>query len=75
MSIVFDSVDIKGLRVVHFEQLLSYLERREYDSWYYGNRKQFEKRHEEIKEWLCKIIEYARSEGVIIPIRRKEGKK
>ena len=67
MSTVFDSVDIKGLRVAHFEQILSYVHQREENKWYYGNKKQFEKRHDEIKDWLCKIIDYANSEGVIIP--------
>lgn len=67
MATVFDSVNIRGLRATHFEQLLSYLEQRESDGWYYGPRDLFEKRHNDLKEWLNEIIDYARSEGVVIP--------
>ena len=51
------------LRVTHFEQLRSYLDHRENAGWYYGNKEQFEKRHEDLKKWLNEII----SSGVIIP--------
>ena len=54
---VLDTVSIKGLRRTHFEQLLSYIEHREEDMWYYGCKKQFEKRHLELKEWVEQIIE------------------
>jgi len=56
MSTVIDSVDIKGLRKVHFEQMLAYLENREREGWYYGQRKHFEVRHYQIKLWLQMII-------------------
>lgn len=47
----------KILRRTHIEQLLSYVEEREKEEWYYGNKKQFEKRHEEIKNLLMHILE------------------
>jgi len=67
MATIFDCVGISGLRVTHFRQLLAYIEHRELDSWYYGNEKQFEKRHNELKEWVNGIIECVESEGVKIP--------
>ena len=54
---VIDSVSIKGLRKTHFEQLLDYLRERDESGWYYGNKPQFEKRHDELKVWLEEIIE------------------
>jgi len=67
MATVFENVSIRGLRRIHFEQLLSYLEDNERQGWYYGNKAQFEKRHEELKAWLNGIIDYADRKGVIIP--------
>lgn len=67
MATVFDTVNIRGLRRTHFDQLLSYLTDREDDGWYYGNKKQFEKRHKDLREWLEGIIDQASGEGIIIP--------
>jgi hypothetical protein len=57
MATVIDSVSIHGLRRTHFEQMLAYLEARDRGEWYYGNRMQFEVRHEQIRTWLEVIIE------------------
>ena len=54
---VIDSVSINGLRKTHFNQLLVCLDMRDREGWYFGNRKQFEKRHDELKAWLEEIIE------------------
>jgi len=59
MSIVFDEVSIKGLRVTHFMQLMSYIENSESSGMYYGNKKQFDKRHEDIKRWVQGIVHNA----------------
>ena len=67
MTTVINSIDITGLRKVHFDQLLSYIEEREQEGWYYGPQKQFENRHEELKIWVEGIIELLGSEGIIIP--------
>lgn len=40
------------LRIAHINQLLAYVENRDREGWYYGNREQFEKRHREILEFL-----------------------
>jgi len=58
MATVFDEVNIKGLRVTHFHQLLSYIKQREDDGWYYGNKKQFEQRHKDLQKWVEGIIDY-----------------
>ena len=66
MSTVFESMSLKGLRVAHLRQLLHYIEHGE-GEWYFGPRKQFEKRHEELKKWVSDALEYAMSEGVVMP--------
>ena len=67
MVTVIDSVDIKGLRKVHFEQMLTYLEEREREGWYYGPRRHFEIRHDDIKLWLQNVINLLGGDGVIVP--------
>jgi hypothetical protein len=37
--------------------MLAYLEARDRGEWYYGNRMQFEVRHEQLRTWLEVIIE------------------
>jgi hypothetical protein len=50
----------KKLRKAHYEQMLAYAEDMECPTfpeetkWHYGNKRQFEKRHREIVEWLTK---------------------
>lgn len=67
METVFESISLKGLRKTHLRQLLSYIDAAEDDGWYFGNRDEFEKRHEEIRKWLLDAVEYAYSEGVVFP--------
>jgi hypothetical protein len=50
MANVYDSIDIKGFRKAHINQLRSYIHGRDIEGWYYGNREQFENRHEELKK-------------------------
>jgi len=72
MATVIDSIDIRGLRKVHFEQMLSYVEDREREGWYYGNYEHFEIRHIEIKVWLQGIINLLEEEGIIVPTKSKK---
>jgi len=67
MATVFNEVEICGLRVAHFKQLLAYIEDRDRSDWHYGNKEQFEQRHEDLWEWVEAIINYANKEGVVIP--------
>jgi hypothetical protein len=60
-------LELKGLRKAHLQQLLDYVEHREREGWYYGNRKQYEKRHAELKAWLEQAVDHAYSEGVVMP--------
>ena len=39
MATVFEEISLKGLRLAHLRQLQSYIEHREIDGWYYGNKK------------------------------------
>jgi hypothetical protein len=57
MKVLLESIPITGLSLTHFKQLMAYLEDRDLQKWYYGNRKQFETRHEELRQWLTDIIE------------------
>lgn len=67
MAVVIDSLPIRGMRYTDFVQLLSYVESRENDGWYYGNREQFENRHNRIKDWLVFWVEELSKDGVRIP--------
>lgn len=67
MATVCDSVSIIGLRKTHFEQLLSYLDERDRSRWYYGSKKHFETRHDELREWLTNVIDTVSQDGTIIP--------
>ena len=71
MAEMFDRLELTGLRKAHLDQLFSYLLQREVDGWYIGPRAQFEQRHRELKEWLKAAVEYAYSEGVVMPGDRK----
>ena len=67
MATVFEEISLKGLRLAHLRQLQSYIEHREIDGWYYGNKKQFEQRHDDLSNWIDRAVEYAESEGVKMP--------
>lgn len=67
MSTVFESISLKGLRKAHLQQLLNYIEDRDREGWYYGNKDQFEKRHIELKQWAKNACEYAYSDDVVLP--------
>ena len=56
-----NEISIRGLRKSHFDQLMTYIEDRECTGWYYGNRKQYEKRHAEIKAWVQGVINYRKA--------------
>ena len=66
MATVIDSIGIHGFRITHLKQLLSYLEARDREPWYYGNRQQFEKRHEELRRWLEGNITTFEQDGIRI---------
>ena len=67
MATVFEELSLKGLRLAHLRQLQEYIKNRERDGWYYGNKKQFEKRHDDLSVWIGRAVEYAESEGVKMP--------
>jgi len=66
-KIIFDSVDIRGMNICHFNQLLGYTRIVDYSGEYWGNRTNFDKRHEEIRTWILNIIKHAEEDGVVIP--------
>jgi len=55
-------VSVRGLRMTHFEQLLSYIDWAEIDGTYYGNKPQFDKRHLELKEWAEGLVRQKENE-------------
>ena len=71
MATVFESISLNGLRLSHLRQLQSYVHNRDETGWYYGPKMQFEKRHTELIDWVDSIVEYAESEGVIMPKHNK----
>ena len=48
---------IKPLTRAKIDQLMAYLNHRDESGWFYGDKKQFEKRHIEIKHWLHDALE------------------
>jgi hypothetical protein len=67
MATIFESLSLRGLRPAHLYQLLTYIEAIEEEGTWHGNKKQFEKRHQELKEWIRDAVKYAYSEGVKLP--------
>lgn len=49
-------VSISGLRETHISQLLYYIKLAQETGFYWGNPKQFLKRHNEIKDWVENIL-------------------
>ena len=66
MATTFEFVSLAGLRKAHLRQLLYYIEHDD-GEWYYGPRDQFEKRHKDLKEWVQNMVDYAYSDGVVMP--------
>ena len=54
--VVQEKKKIKRMGLYHFVQMLHYLETCEHGG-YYGNKKNYMKRQEEIKEWINDCIE------------------
>jgi len=66
MAFLLESLDLpKGWSRAYIEQLASYVNNRDNEGWYYGNKAQFEKRHKEIKEWVNKNADLAYQNGVV----------
>lgn len=69
MAYTMNEVDIRGLRATHFEQLQIYLEWAEREGSYYGNKRQFDIRHADLKEWLADICKRAREPDCRIEVK------
>jgi len=67
MATTFESLSLAGIRPAHLSQLLAYIEARDKQEWHYGNKKQFKKRHEELRAWIQNAVNYAYSEDVLMP--------
>jgi hypothetical protein len=48
MAHTVDSISIRGLRKTHLLQLVRYIQNRDNEGWYYGQRDQFERRHADL---------------------------
>lgn len=64
MATQIDDVSIEGMRLTHFEQLRSYINDAEERGEYYGNKKQFDARHRDLKQWVESICSILEGEGV-----------
>ena len=69
MATVFESLSLKGIRLAHLRQLLSYIDNRDREGWYYWPRDQFEKRHKDLLIWIGNAVKYGESDGVRFPRR------
>ena len=66
-----DSIDIRGLRKTHLNQLRNYILHCGDEGGYYGNKEQFEKRHEELEEWIDSVCDLVNSHGVVITKKQR----
>jgi len=66
MASAYRDVDIRGLRKAHFNQLRNYVHSRDEEGWYYGNKEQFEKRHEDLKQWIDSVCDLFNQSDVVI---------
>lgn len=67
MAHTVDSISIKGLRKAHLRQLVEYIRQRDREGWYYVDRKQFEKRHDDLLELADRIEDIANDDDARIP--------
>ena len=56
MACPVQEINVKGLRITHFEQLYIYLVWAEQTGCYYGQKRYFDKRYEDLKCWLDDVI-------------------
>jgi len=66
MATQIDSIPIVGMRKTHLKQLSAYIRMRDRDPWYYGNKKQFEKRHKDLLTLADYLDELADDEDIVI---------
>ena len=66
MATTIDEISIRGLRITHFKQLMTYLSKCEDKKNYYGNPEFFDQRHDDLVYWLGDVIDSLSQEGVKI---------
>ena len=67
MATLFEDLSLKGIRPAHLNQLLEYIHHMESEGIYWGNKKQFMTRHEDLKDWIKSATEYAYQSHVRMP--------
>jgi hypothetical protein len=67
MATVFESIPTESIRRADLKQLLDVVKLHQENGDYWGNKKQHYERNERIIEWLESNVEYAYSEGVVMP--------
>jgi len=73
MAVVFEEISMRGMKRADLSQLLSYINDIETDGIYWGNREQFWARHARIKTLIENAVDYAYSDGVVMPRIKKGG--
>lgn len=72
MSTAIQSLAIpKGWTKAYISQLATYVRERDREGYCYGNRKQFEKRHKAILEWIEQYEEYCYEPDVVFIKEKK----
>jgi len=66
MADVIDSISIRGLRKTHLSQLINYIHARDREGWYYGNREQFEQRHQDLLGFAHRLEDIVNDEDIKI---------
>jgi hypothetical protein len=72
MAYTVDSISIVGIGKTHLIQLVDYIRYRDREGWYYGNEKQFEKRHKDLLDIASRIEKIANDPDARFVKKRKE---
>jgi hypothetical protein len=57
MVFVTNVLPVAGMRKTHFQQLLAYIDWAEERGVYYGQKKHFDARHQDLKEWVEDVLD------------------
>jgi len=67
MATVFENLSLNNIRRADLQQLLGYINHIEQEGIYWGNKEQFNERHERIKTLIEDAVDYAYKDGVKTP--------
>lgn len=67
MAYQLDSISLRGLRKAHLKQLVAYIRGHRKEGWFYGNRAQFQRRHQDLLRFAERLEALAGNPDVKMP--------